>query len=632
METIELNELKGGALLERLMPLIKAWESRLQGLHRGSRLIVCCEDPSEYISAVLAGVQKGLLVILSAQTELKRFLEYFNERNEGYYIARESDLEAFEGFGGGFREDLAGRVLISTGGTSNVFKLSIHRWDRLIKAAKRVSSFLGGSALNSVCQLPLYHVSGFMQVMRALVTGGDVLFVSKTGCEFLDFRKENTGIWSTSLVPTQLYRMMQAVGGVEYLKGFDYVFVGGARCSEALRTEARRAGIRISDVYGTTETAAMVLAGKPDDFLINKAGIGEALDGIRLLINGAHEIKIYSDSIYCGYYPDEQEMAVFETKDMGAWVDGKRLKVYGRADNVINSGGEKVHAELIEAAIMNALPVEDVVVVGVYDKEWGEKIVAVVACKEEMFDLEAFNEGMKAVLERHAVPKKWIRLDALPKKNNEKVERAEVLKIARLSETERGRVQLFNNIEKRQAKLRELMKKTLSGKDEIVLEIGCGHGDYIIGYAAERPNEFCVALDILNKRLKRADDKRKRRGLDNIWFIKSEGAEFLELLPEEVKLGRVFLLFPDPWPKRRHAAKRLVQAAFLDNLAKYVKIGGEFCLRSDQRFYVEWARECVELSKCWQLADELAWPHEEETYFQKLTEKDGYASMIARRV
>ena len=101
------------------------------------------------------------------------------------------------------------------------------------------------------------------------------------------------------------------------------------------------------------------------------------------------------------------------------------------------------------------------------------------------------------------------------------------------------------------------------------------------------------------------------------------------MLPGPIRFERTVLLFPDPWPKARHHRRRMVQSAFLDELARRTDPGGQFCFRSDDRPYYEWAVEHLAAHPDWQIDAAAVWPHEQGTYFQSLM--DEYHSVIAVR-
>jgi tRNA (guanine-N7-)-methyltransferase len=181
----------------------------------------------------------------------------------------------------------------------------------------------------------------------------------------------------------------------------------------------------------------------------------------------------------------------------------------------------------------------------------------------------------------------------------------------------------------RKADLSAALTTDLDGVESILFEPGCGHGHWLTGYAETHPGVVCVGVDLISWRIRKAQTKRDKRGLRNLYFYKADLREFLEVLPSRIRFEQTVMLFPDPWPKARHHRRRMVQTAFLDELARRTETGGTFCFRSDDRPYYEWTLEHLQAHPDWALDQDATWPHEQETYFQELME--GYHSAIARR-
>ena len=181
----------------------------------------------------------------------------------------------------------------------------------------------------------------------------------------------------------------------------------------------------------------------------------------------------------------------------------------------------------------------------------------------------------------------------------------------------------------RKAELRERLETDLSGVTSMLLEAGCGHGHWLNNYAEAHPDEVCVGVDLISWRIRKANEKRDKRGLKHLFFVKAELGEFFEVLPQEISFHTTVMLFPDPWPKARHHRRRMVQNAFLDELAQRTKAGGIFCFRTDDRPYFEWTIEHLTEHAMWEIDPSHPWPHESETYFQGLM--DEYFSVVAVR-
>ena len=187
-------------------------------------------------------------------------------------------------------------------------------------------------------------------------------------------------------------------------------------------------------------------------------------------------------------------------------------------------------------------------------------------------------------------------------------------------------------LEKQAARKAELVKTCradLAGVDRILFEAGCGHGHWLADYAEANPGMICAGIDLISWRVRKGNEKKVKRGLQNLHFYKAELSEFLGALPAAIRFDRTVLLFPDPWPKAKHHRRRMVQPSFLDEVARRTDRGGEFCFRSDDRPYFDWTVEHLSEHPDWEIDESAQWPYESETYFQSLM--DGYYSVVAKR-
>jgi tRNA (guanine-N7-)-methyltransferase len=149
----------------------------------------------------------------------------------------------------------------------------------------------------------------------------------------------------------------------------------------------------------------------------------------------------------------------------------------------------------------------------------------------------------------------------------------------------------------------------------VTLEIGCGHGHFLNAYAQAHPEEFCLGIDLIADRIERAQKKAHRARLTNLAFFQAEARLLLEALPAKACFSRIFVLFPDPWPKRRHHKNRLMQPEFLTAMAHRASPGSKLHFRTDHEPYFTAATETVNQHPEWQLVSE-PWPFEFVTVFQ----------------
>ena len=167
------------------------------------------------------------------------------------------------------------------------------------------------------------------------------------------------------------------------------------------------------------------------------------------------------------------------------------------------------------------------------------------------------------------------------------------------------------------ARLAETLAVALAGRTLVTFELGCGHGHWLAAYAAAHPAEFCVGIDLITHRVERSVRKQTLGRLANVIFLKAEATEFLEALPSEVSLAKIFILYPDPWPKKKHHKNRFINAENLSRLAGRAGAGARLHFRTDNADYFGWTREHLAAHKGWAIAPEIVWPFEQKTFFEE---------------
>ena len=230
-------------------------------------------------------------------------------------------------------------------------------------------------------------------------------------------------------MPTQLQRLLDQPDAAERLRRFRAVFVGGGPAWPDLLDRAAEARLPLAPGYGMTETAAMVTALRPEEFLAGRRGCGSALsiiDDRRSSGQGRAEdggIAIAAESLFRGYYPQWRQPGAWATEDQG-WLDESGgLQVIGRRDAVIISGGEKIDPGEVEAVLRLTGQFSDVAVIGLPDAEWGEMVVACYPAGPKEPDAGAVDRGIADHLARHKRPKRYLRIADWPCNDQGKVNR-----------------------------------------------------------------------------------------------------------------------------------------------------------------------------------------------------------------
>ena len=126
--------------------------------------------------------------------------------------------------------------------------------------------------------------------------------------------------------------------------------------------------------------------------------------------------------------------------------------------------------------------------------------------------------------------------------------------------------------------------------DAVRLEIGFGGGEHLLHAARSNPGIGFIGVEPFENGLAKAVTAIAREGLRNIRLYDQDAALVLDWLPA-ASITRIDLLFPDPWPKKRHWKRRFVSQANLDRIAHALSEGGEFRFATDVESYAEWTRE-----------------------------------------
>ena len=147
----------------------------------------------------------------------------------------------------------------------------------------------------------------------------------------------------------------------------------------------------------------------------------------------------------------------------------------------------------------------------------------------------------------------------------------------------------------------------------LVLDLGCGNGAFLSALAAREPDYNCLGVEKKDYRVRQA--QRRSAGLANARVVQGEVGEVLGQFAAG-SMVRVYLLFSDPWPKRRHAVRRLVQIEFVRLLSSRMVPGGKFYFASDAASYFSWSRR-VFASAGWEVSDWSVSPDWPPTEFER---------------
>lgn len=321
-------------------------------------------------------------------------------------------------------------VVVATSGSSGTPKRV-----RLGAAALRASGLATAQRLDGhgrwILALPTHHVAGLQVLARSALAGSEPValdpgrpftpaaFASAVAALGDPADRPHAPLALTSLVPTQLRRLVEDPTGREALSLLDAVLLGGSAADPDLVERARATGCRVLHTYGMSETCGgCVYDGTP------LAGVVARVDPAedRIHLGGPVLADGYLDdpALSAQRFVTDAAGRWFVTDDRGRLDPGTgTLHVLGRVDDVIVTGGHKVEPRDVEHALRDLPGTVDALVVGVPDREWGQVVGALLvgADAERLADL-------RAALPAHALPRRVASVDGIPQLPSGKPDRA----------------------------------------------------------------------------------------------------------------------------------------------------------------------------------------------------------------
>ena len=303
-------------------------------------------------------------------------------------------------------------VVTTTGSTGANKEISLSA-GALLASAKAANKFLNANFGETwSLLLPLTHIAAVNVLVRSLELG--TIPVNLTG-----YIGEFPKVDYTAIVPTQLFNALTGDDRLlKHLQSAQAVLVGGAALTSELQSQAASAGITVVTTYGMSETSGGCIYN------------GVALEGVQVAISNSGFIKISGPTLASNLNLDAQNW--FVTSDRGELIDGQ-LKVLGRGDDVIISGGENISLSEIESAISQRFANLEFAAFAVTSEKWGQELhIAAVNPPTEF--LEQVETLLVKKFGNKAKPKRFHQLSALPLIGIGKVDRGALSQLAMNSE------------------------------------------------------------------------------------------------------------------------------------------------------------------------------------------------------
>jgi O-succinylbenzoic acid--CoA ligase len=318
-------------------------------------------------------------------------------------------------------------ALLTTSGSLRQAKLVALSYRAFMESAEAVTRALSVRASDRwLLSLSPAHIGGLSIVTRCLWARAAVVLPTGSGADDLLASLHEARVTLASLVPTQLERLLQtAARPPESLR---VVLLGGAPARPTVLARARELGWPVRATYGLTEACSMVTLGPSDAESREEGDAGRPLPGIELrIVDGT--IRVRGPTLMSGYLPPYPESlgedGWFSTRDLGSFDEDGRLRVHGRADDAILTGGEKVQPIEVEAVLLEAPGVVQACVFGVEDPEWGERVAAALVTTTEL-DWEELDGLLERRLARFKHPRLVAIADSLAQTASGKIDRGRI--------------------------------------------------------------------------------------------------------------------------------------------------------------------------------------------------------------
>jgi long-chain acyl-CoA synthetase len=342
------------------------------------------------------------------------------------------------------REPQDTAAILYTGGTTGIPKGAILSHANLQCSAFNVAHYERSDQNDrALCFLPLNHVFAQVHITHSMVyCGGGVILQPAFDIEKVLDAIQRFKVTNFYAVPTVYIRLLELDNLREKLKSIRYCFSAAASMAvEVVREWKKKTGLNIYESYGMTESAAMVTYNHFYQHVVGSVGTPINLVEVQIrdfegkvLEQGAQgEICICGPNISRGYLNKPAETSAsfrdgwFRSGDMGYIDENGYLFIVDRLKDMIISGGENVYPREIEELLYMRPEVLECAVVGLPDREYGERVTAfIVASKNHTVDAKALKAFLKEKLAGFKVPKDYISVAELPKSNAGKILKREI--------------------------------------------------------------------------------------------------------------------------------------------------------------------------------------------------------------
>ena len=337
-------------------------------------------------------------------------------------------------------------AIIHTSGTSGQPKGAVLTYNNIYQSAMASAYQIGVMPDDRwLCVLPLFHVGGLSIILRSLLYGTAVDLMPKFDIDEVNHVLTHRLITLVSLVPTMLSRLLDARTEAWNPK-LRLVLLGGGVPSPELVARCVEEGIPLATTYGLSEASSQVATATLEQVIQKPASVGKPLmftqihviddKGEELQPDEIGEIIVKSPTVMQGYYNNPEATAKvirdgwLYTGDMGYKDDEGDLFIVQRRSDLIVTGGENVYPVEVENVIRQHPDIKEVVVVGLDDVEWGQRVAGAVQLEEGAnLSPEDVIQFARVHLAGYKIPREIRFVSDFPMTGSGKIQRNEVKKV-----------------------------------------------------------------------------------------------------------------------------------------------------------------------------------------------------------
>lgn len=315
-------------------------------------------------------------IVIESPTQ-KEIVEAFH-KEETIFLCGELSKNEKEYYGSIFKQFApSGSVCFLSSGSSGNPRIHAHSWDNIKKRAKAQAIELGLTKDSVYLNpLPLFHLGGFMPVIRSLLSESSQVIKKKD--ESLETALTKLKPTHVSMVPTQLAKLVLNKVDLSFL---DTLLLGGSGCSESILMGAKDLLYPVRACYGMTESASFFSIGKKEEFLKDGKVNLTLMDNWSAFTSVNGRITIESDEMFLGTIGPHgfiESKGILPTFDLGE-VNFPSIKIFGRSDLVYKSGGEKVDPLEVEKKLESNGLFSSIVIIPKESEIWGNITTAFIS-------------------------------------------------------------------------------------------------------------------------------------------------------------------------------------------------------------------------------------------------------------